>query len=184
MQHKRYSAYGWQIQNEDKSYKNTLEQGELGILLGHEYVDEDGKHIIEPITEANTGKELNCILEVRIGTKAKQYFFNAMIINSKDNIDYSIRTYDTPNKLPSFGNANSICIVKSNNTLYRWDDATTDWIPIISGSDQNGCQCDLSNYYTKAQIDSLLNDWVNEILDIEMIDGGAAKFQKLSSVII
>lgn len=185
LKHKRYSTYGWQVRNEDNSYKNTLAQGEFGILLGHEYLDKDNNIIVESINQANTGKELNCVLEVRIGTKDNQYFFDAMIINSKDNIDYSVRTYDTPNKLPSFGNANSICIVKSNNTLYRWDDATTSWIPIMSGNGQNGgCQCDLSNYYTKDQIDSLLDTWVNEILNIEMIDGGAAIVKSLSSITI
>ena len=185
LKHKRYSTYGWQVRNEDNSYKNTLAQGELGILLGHEYIDDNGKHIIESINQANTGKDLNCVLEVRLGTKNNQYFFDAMIINTRDNVDYSIRTYDTPNKLPSFGNTNSICIVKSTNSLYRWDDATTSWIPIMTGNNQdNACACDLSNYYTKDQIDSLLDRWVNEILNIEMIDGGAAIVKSLSSATI
>lgn len=182
LKHKRYSTYGWQVRNEDGSYKNLLNQGEFGILLGHEYIDDNGKLISESITQANSGKELNCILEVRMGTRDNQYFFDAMIINSKDNIDYSVRTYDTPNKLPSFGNSSSIYIVKSNNTIYRWDDATTKMIPLISGDSSGGCHCDLSNYYTKDQIDSLLDNWVNEVLNIEMIDGGDCKCQ--SSVTI
>lgn len=181
IRHKRYSTYGWNLK-ENNEYVNTLSQGEMGILLGHEYIENDQVKV-EPIELAGTGKELNCVLEVRIGTKDNQHYFDAMIINTRDNVDYSIREYDTPAKLPSFGKSGILYVVKSNNTIYRWDDFTTSWIPLISGSSGEGaCKCDLTNYYTKDEIDSILNSWVDEILNIEMIDGGDCRGQ--SSVTI
>lgn len=106
-----------------------------------------------------------------------------MVINNRDNTDYSIREYDTYTKLPNFGRSGVLYVVKNINTIYRWDDTTTQWIPLISGSSGEGaCKCDLTNYYTKGEIDSILKNWVDEILNIEMIDGGDCKGQ--SSVTI
>ena len=181
IKHKRFSTYGWNLK-ENNIYKNVLSQGEIGILLGHEY-EENGQIKVEPIESPGTGKDLNCVLEVRIGTKDDQHYFDAMIINNRDNTDYSIREYDTYNKLPNFGRSGVLYVVKNINTIYRWDDTTTQWIPLISGSSGEGaCKCDLTNYYTKDEIDSILNSWVDEILNIEMIDGGDCRGQ--SSVTI
>lgn len=175
IKHKRYSTYGWNLQS-DGIYKNTLAQGEIGVLLGHQYYDDKlGQLVSIPIEHANSGKELNCILEVRIGTQDKQQFFKAMLLNSKDNVDLSIKQYLTQQKFPSFGNSSSLYIETSTNTIFRWDDQTTSYVALgSSGSGNNG---NLSNYYTKAEINALMDSLLEEILSIEMIDGGDCRGQ-------
>ena len=59
IRHKRYSTYGWNVKNLKNEYINTLNQGEIGVLLG------DDKH--NPVDYENDGSILKSILEIRIG---------------------------------------------------------------------------------------------------------------------
>ena len=161
IKHKRYSTYGWNF-TENGIYKNTLAQGEIGILLGHKQskvVNGEEIIVVEPIEIANSGKTLDGIIEVRIGTEDNQYFFNALILSKNGDIDYSIRQVSS---LPSFGNPNCLYILTTTNIAYRWDDETLRMVPLQgTGNNQD---VNLSNYYTKDEIDDLIT--------FEMIDGG------------
>ena len=125
----RYSTYGWSdFDNKTNQYKNTLNQGEIGILLGS---------YGEPVDIPNSGKELNSILEVRIGSQDNQYFFDATLLSTSaaEVIDYSIKTFPTYNALPAFGNINSLYVVKDENAIYRWNDDISKMVRVTGDSD-------------------------------------------------
>lgn len=63
IKHKRYSTYGWNVKDDQGNYKNTLAQGEIGLLLG----SKNGSGGIDIIDSVNSGRILNAILEVRVG---------------------------------------------------------------------------------------------------------------------
>ena len=161
IKHKRYSTAGWSVLNDDGSTKNTLSQGEIGLLLGHKYsqILQNGEEIfvVEPVEAIGTGKDLNAILEVRIGTENNQKFFDALLIGKNGDIDYSIRQVST---LPSWGSPNCLYILTTSNEAYRWDEISMKMIP-LSGT---GGSVDLSNYYTKEEVEKLIC--------FDAIDGG------------
>ena len=135
IRHKRFSTYGWKLM-ENGVYKNTLNQGEIGVLLGHKYLDENNVEKVESITAANTGKELNEVLEVRLGTQDNQYFFHSMLLSSYGGVDYSIRQYKNRLAFPSFGNENQLYIAQDTNTVYRWDDNKVNYFECSSSKQE------------------------------------------------
>ena len=155
LQHKRYSTYGWQVKNTDGSYKNTLSQGEIGVLLGHKSLDGS---IVE-ITEANhnDGLLLNAILEVRIGSINNgndQYFFDGVKIST----DYDVKTVA---QLPSIGDENCLYIVISTGKAYYWSDEEMRFQLLSNGIDQETAQ------QLKALVEKIESDFeaVNERID-------------------
>lgn len=103
IKHKRYSVKGWSDKNPDGSFKNTLAQGEIGVLLS---------------------QDLETVLEVRIGIKDNSSFYEGVLLGSNDaNIDLCIRQYPNKVNFPSVGSEYSLYIAKNSNTAYRWDDA-------------------------------------------------------------
>lgn len=171
IKHKRFSTYGWNF-TENGIYKNTLSQGEIGILLGHRY--EDGS--VQEVSEKDSGLILNCILELRIGTEpdlngkaSQQYFFDAMPI---DIGSYGVRTLPT---LPNFGRENCLYIRTSDNTAHFWNG--NQMVPLAGGSGSD-IQTDLSNYVTQAQ----LNDYKAEVAkEIGEIKTNLAAVNKISA---
>ena len=82
IKHKRYSQYGWNVKD-NGLYRNTLAQGEIGILLCNQ--DPVTKHITQVTKDNfNDGIVLNHIFEVRLGTRDNQYFFDAMLLGADD----------------------------------------------------------------------------------------------------
>lgn len=131
LKHKRFSTYGWNIKNGD-SYTNILNQGELGILLGHRDADGNEESITEDIRNLPDDapkKDLNCILEVRIGTENQQYFFDAFQLYSKNsgagNGPVDLSNYFTKKEvLEKLINIDgnlyyNLDLYKSNNTLSK-----------------------------------------------------------------
>lgn len=129
LKQKRYSTYGWNDVNSNREYINTLSQGEIGVLLGS-----NG----QPVESLDSNVVLDSVLEVRIGTVDNQYFFDALLISTggQGTIDYCVKTFTTYSKLPSFGNLNSLYVVKDENSIYRWDDDISQMVKVTgSGSD-------------------------------------------------
>ena len=103
IKHKRFSVVGWNDLNPDGTLKNTLSQGEIGVLLG---------------------SDLNSVLEIRMGIRDKSAFNEGVLLGTKeisDSQELAIQQFATPASRPSFGSENVLYIVKSNNTAYRWD---------------------------------------------------------------
>lgn len=118
IKHKRYSAVGWNDTNADGSLKNTLSQGEIGVLLG---------------------PDLQTVLEVRIGVRDHSAFGEGVLLGTKDISDskeVSIQQFATIANRPSFGSENVLYIVKSNNTAYRWDNDLVNYVAISSAPGQ------------------------------------------------
>ena len=67
IKHKRYTTAGWNlIDPSTGTYKNTLSQGEIGVLLGD---------------------DLNTIIEVRIGIRDKCPFGEGFLVNNNSSGD-------------------------------------------------------------------------------------------------
>lgn len=167
LQHKRYSTYGWQVKNTDGSYKNTLAQGEIGVLLGHKSLDGS---IVE-ITEANhnAGLLLNAILEVRIGSinnGNNQYFFDGVKIST----DYAVKTVA---QLPSIGNENCLYIIIGTGKAYYWLDEEMRFQLLSNGIDSETAQ-QLKELVEKIElnfeaINKRIDDLDSKVTDIEDI---------------
>lgn len=128
LKQKRYSTYGWNDKDPSTGrYINTLDQGEIGILLGS-----NG----QPVTARNSNRPLNTVLEVRIGSEDGQYFFNATVlsVNTSEDVDYCVKTFIDRGSLPSMGNLNTLYVVKNENAIYRWDDDSMHMVK-ITGND-------------------------------------------------
>lgn len=165
IKNKRYSTYGWNVKENNGVYKNTLSQGEIGVLLGHKYTDDDGHVKFKTVVteeDRNLNLDLNTVLEVRIGNQDNQYFFDAALLGREDGTDQSVKQVDS---LPSFGNIHTIYIVKSTNISYRWDEDLMRMVP-LSGS---GGNLDPFNYYNKQETESLIEE---KMQSIKAIDGG------------
>lgn len=114
IKHKRYSAIGWNDVNPDGTLKNTLSQGEIGVLLG---------------------PDLQSVLEVRIGVRDRAAFSEGILLGTKEISDakeLAIQQFATVANRPSFGSENVLYIVKNTNTAYRWDSETMTYIPVGS----------------------------------------------------
>lgn len=112
IKHKRFSVAGWNDLNSDGTLKNTLSQGEIGVLLG---------------------SDLNSVLEIRMGIRDKSAFNEGVLLGTKeisDSQELAIQQFATPVSRPSVGSENVLYIVKSNNTAYRWDDANMVYVAI------------------------------------------------------
>ena len=135
IRHKRFSTYGWNL-IENGVYKNILNQGEIGVLLGHKYIDQNNVEKVELITSKDQlnafaddiSQLLNSVLEVRVGTQDNQYFFDALIIGTYDQADLSIRPYATRLDFPTIGKENQLYIAKDTNIIWRWDDNKLDYL--------------------------------------------------------
>lgn len=125
IKHKRYSERGWKDLNPDGTLKNTLSQGEIGILLGD---------------------DLNTIIEVRIGIKDNSNFYDGMIISSVNNnsggdgnsggntgggnddgiSNDNIIWLESSLDLPQFsGKLNTLYIIKNSGDIYCWEEVST-----------------------------------------------------------
>ena len=142
IKHKRYSTYGWNDLKDGK-YINTLTQGEIGLLLGHK--DSSGNIIIIDESNFSQGLILNSILEVRIGTDANQYFFDALPIKT----DYTIRTVSV---LPAFGKPDCLYIRTSDNSAHYWNDEKNMMVQLAGGSGSD-IQADLANYVLRSDFE-------------------------------
>lgn len=101
IKHKRYSAKGWRDLDANNNLKNTLSQGEIGVLLS---------------------PDLQNVLEVRIGIKNNSSFYEGVLLGNNENIDVGIKPYDSKINFPSIGNEYSLYIAKDTSRIWRWDD--------------------------------------------------------------
>ena len=109
IKHKRYSAIGWNDRNFDGTLKNTLSQGEIGVLLGPDLVT---------------------VLEVRMGIRDKSAFNEGILLGSTETADFSVKQFPTRLEFPSVGSERFIYIDINNNTSYRWDTDQQKYFPI------------------------------------------------------
>ena len=147
IKHKRYSTYGWSVKDDQGNYKNTLAQGEIGILLG----SRNNQGGIDIVDVANSGKILNAVLEVRVGEYDGQYFFDSLLIGKEGDTDLSIRQVT---ELPEYGDTHHLYICKG--IAYYWDNDKNEMLP-LSGSS-----------FTQSQIEDIVDNRIN---NIGIIDG-------------
>ena len=109
IKHKRYSVIGWNDKNPDGTLKNTLSQGEIGVLLGPDLVT---------------------VLEVRMGIRDKSAFNEGILLGSTETADFSVKQFPNTLTFPPIGNEHTLYITKIGNIAYRWDGEDMKYYPV------------------------------------------------------
>lgn len=109
IRHRRYTASQWAERN--------LMCGEIGILLSEP--DSNGKQDI---------------LQVRMGVKDDSTFGEGFLLGLSGTDVETTRQVPTYYDLPSIGNEQVCYIIKSNNSIWRWDDTDMRYYECSSSS--------------------------------------------------
>ena len=118
IKHKRYSYKGWTDTTETGELKNTLSQGEIGVLLTD---------------------DLSNVKEVRLGVKNNSSFFDGLMLGSiAVSDDISVKQFWDNSQRPVTGNEHTLYINKTMGIAYRWDDTTMSYHVISASPDGSG----------------------------------------------